>query len=185
LSSAAASTLSRRYAAAIAAYKTGRVLTSNWAVNNLGSKELEQLHKETGNQLRIEYIKNSSVAFFYMNTSVAPFDNPKLRQAVNLAIGRQCSTRPGADLQEQLKKIGIDLTIKLVDSATGFQRSGGRRPMPNGRTSRTAQSRIAILRKMEDFLILEDPGGSAMSYRTSQGWIFNEKVRRIHVSASQ
>ena len=45
--------------------------------------------------------------------------------------------------------------------------------------------RIAILRKMEDFLILEDPGGSAMSYWTSVGWIFNERVRGIHASASQ
>ncbi len=74
---------------AIAAYKTGRVLTSNWAVNNLSSKELEQLKKEAGDKLRIEYIKNSGVFFFYMNTSVAPFDNPKVRQAVNLAIDRQ------------------------------------------------------------------------------------------------
>ena len=71
------------------AFKTGRVLTSNWAVSNLNSRELEQLEKEAGDQLRIEYIKNSGVAFFYMNTSAAPFDNPKVRQAVNLMIDRQ------------------------------------------------------------------------------------------------
>ena len=74
---------------AIAAFKTGRVLTSNWAVSNLSSKELEQLEKEAGDQIRVEYIKNSGVAFFYMNTGAAPFDNPKVRQAVNLALDRQ------------------------------------------------------------------------------------------------
>ena len=288
---------------AIAAFKTGRVLTSNWAVSNLNSRELEQLEKEAGDQIRIEYIKNSGVAFFYMNTSAAPFDNPKVRQAVNLVIDRQALLEtfgvPGKDslgpplgvgmwfsrsaeeiarlpgwrqldgkkhpddiarakalmaeaghpngfhaemmvrqvvqfpdqapiYKEQLKKIGIDLTIKLVDSATGFQRylkgdwvcaaQGsanfqaepdallGRMWMPTGTWARYARSvppqwwqeayaqqageqdrakRIAILRKMEDFLILEDPGGSAMSYWTSVGWIFNERVRGIHASASQ
>ena len=288
---------------AIAAFKTGRVLTSNWAVSNLNSRELEQLEKEAGDQLRIEYIKNSGVAFFYMNTSAAPFDNPKVRQAVNLMIDRQALLEtfgvPGKDslgpplgvgmwfsrsaeeiarlpgwrqldgkkhpddiatakalmaeaghpngfhaemmvrqvvqfpaqapiYKEQLKKIGIDLTIQLVDSATGFQRylkgdwvcaaQGsanfqaepdallGRMWMPTGTWARYARSvppqwwqeayaqqageqdrakRIAILRKMEDFLILEDPGGSAMSYWTSVGWIFNERVRGIHASASQ
>jgi len=288
---------------AIAAYKTGRVLTSNWAVNNLSSKELEQLNKEAGDKLRIEYIKNSGVFFFYMNTSVAPFDNPKVRRAVNLAIDRQPLVEtfgvPGLDTlgpplgvgmwfsrsaeeiaklpgwrqlngkkhpddiakakallaeaghadgfkaeimvrqvvqypdqaqiyKEQLKQIGIDLDIKLVDSATGFQRylrgdwvcaaQGsanflvqpdalfGRMWMPTGTWARFARSvppkwwqeayveqasekdrakRIAILRKMEDFLIFEDPGGSAMSYWSSQGWIFNKKLQGIHASASQ
>ncbi len=288
---------------AIAAYKTGRVLTSNWAVNNLNSKELAQLEKEAGDILRIEYIKNSGVAFFYMNTSAPPFDNPKVRQAVNLAIDRQSLletfglpgldslgpalcvgmwfSRPAEEIaklpgwrqlngkkhpedlekarallaeaghpngfkaemmvrqvvqypdqapiyKEQLKKIGIDLTIRLVDSATGFQRylrgdwvcaaQGsanflvapdallGRMWMPTGTWARYARSvppkwwqeafmrqagepdrekRIAILRKMEDFLILEDPGGSAISYWASQGWIFNRKLHGIHAAASQ
>ena len=288
---------------AIASYKTGRILTSNWAVNNLSSKELEQLHKEAGDKLRIEYIKNSGVFFFYMNTSAAPFDNPKVRQAVNLAIDRQPLLEtfgvPGLDnlgpalgvgmwfsrsveeiaklpgwrqlngqkhpddiakakallaeaghpdgfavelmvrqvvqypdqapiYKQQLKQIGIDLNIKLVDSATGFQRylrgdwvcaaQGsanflvapdalfGRMWMPTGTWARYARStppkwwqedyarqasepdrdkRIAILRKMEDFLILEDPGGSAITYWGSQGWIFNKKVKGIHASASQ
>ena len=74
---------------AIAAYKTGRVLMSNWAVNNLSNKEAGQLQKEAGDKLRVEYIRNAAFFFFFMNTSVAPFDNPKVRQAVNLALDRQ------------------------------------------------------------------------------------------------
>src|SRR5258708_17898907 len=182
---------------AIAAYKTGRVLETNWPVTNLSSKEAAQLQKEAGDELRIEYIHNSGMFFFFMNTSIAPFDNPKVRQAANLAIDRHALLNtfgvPGLDslgpplgvgmwfsksadeidrlpgwrqvngqkhpddiakakallaeaghpngfkaemmvrqvvafpdqapiYKEQLKKIGIDLSIKLVDSATGFQR---------------------------------------------------------------
>ena len=102
---------------AIAAYKTGRVLTSNWAVNNLSSKELEQLQKEAGDQLRIEYIKNSGVAFFYMNTSAAPFDNPKVRQAGqpgdrppvparNVRGAREGQPRPAAGRRDVVQPLG-------------------------------------------------------------------------------
>jgi ABC-type transport system substrate-binding protein len=130
--------------------------------------------------------------------------------------------------KEQLKKIGIEIDIKLVDSATGFQRylqgdwvcapQGsanflvgpdaifGRIWMPEGTWARYARSvppqwwqeayvqqagerdrekRAAILRKMEDFLIFEDPGGSAIAYWGSANWIFNKKVEGIHVGVSQ
>ena len=288
---------------AIGAYKTGRVLETNWPVTNLSSKEVVQLQKEAGDRLRVEFIENAAVAFFFMNTSAPPFDNPKVRQAVNLAIDRQSLLEtfgvPGLDslgpplgvgmwfsrsadeiaqlpgwrrlngrkhpedlaeagalmaeagypsgfkaemmvrqvvqypdqapiYKEQLKKIGIDLSIKLVDSATGFQRylrgdwvcapQGsanflvrpdalfGRMWMPKGTWARYARfvppqwwqeayaqqageqdrdKRVAILRKMEDFLILEDPGGSAMAYWNAANWIFNNKIAGIHASASQ
>src|SRR5438132_3637993 len=74
---------------AIAAYKTGRVLMTNWAVTDLSNKEARQLEKEAADKLRVEYIRNAIFFFFFMNTSVAPFDNPKVRQAVNLALDRQ------------------------------------------------------------------------------------------------
>ena len=182
---------------AIAAYKTGRVLMTNWPVTNLSNKEATQLQAEEKGKLRVEYVLNAAFFFFFMNTSVAPFNNPKVRQAVNLALDRQALFNifgvPGLDTlapplgtgtwfgrtageiaqlpgwrqlngakhpediakaktllaeaghpngfeaemmvrqvvefpdqavvyKEQLKKIGIEATIKLVDSATGFQR---------------------------------------------------------------
>jgi peptide/nickel transport system substrate-binding protein len=182
---------------AIAAYKTERVLMGNWGVNNLSNKEAHQLEQEAKDSLRVEYIKNAAFFFFFMNTSKPPFDNPKVRQAVNLALDRHALFDtfgvPGLDTlapplgtgtwfgrtaeeiaqlpgwrqlngqkhpddiakakallaeashpdgfkaemmvrqvvefpdqapvyKEQLKKIGIDLTLKLEDSATGFQR---------------------------------------------------------------
>jgi ABC-type transport system substrate-binding protein len=73
---------------AIAAYKTGRVMMTTWPVTNLSNKEAIQLEQEAADRLRVEYIKNAAFFFFFMNTSVAPFDNPKVRQAVNLALDR-------------------------------------------------------------------------------------------------
>ena len=287
---------------AIAAYKTGRVLMTNFAVTNLSNKEAVQLEKEAEDKLRVEYIRNAVFFFFFMNTSVAPFDNPKVRQAVNLALDRQALFNtfgvPGLDTlapplgkgtwfgrtaeeiallpgwrqldgakhpddiakakallaeagypdgfkaemmvrqvvefpdqaviyKEQLKKIGIEATLKLEDSATGFQRylkgdwvmapQGsahytiepdavlGRVWMPEGTWARYARSvppkwwqeaytqqageanrdkRKAILRKMEDHLLLEDPGCSAVTYWTARSWVMNKKIKGIHASGS-
>jgi ABC-type transport system substrate-binding protein len=129
--------------------------------------------------------------------------------------------------KEQLKKIGIEATIKLEESATGFQRymrgdwvmgvqaSGnfilapdailGKTWMPTGNFASIARSvppqwwqdayiqqagerdrdkRKAILRKMEDFLIFEDPGGCAVAYWSARNWIFNNRLKGIHASGS-
>ena len=287
---------------AIAAYKTGRVLETNWPVTNLSNKEAVQLQKEAADVLRIEYVRNGIIFFLFMNTSKPPFDNPKVRQAVNLAIDRQAMLNtfgvPGLDslgpplgvetwfgrtaeevaqlpgwrqlngakhpddiamakallaeaghpdgfkaemmvrqaveypdqaviYKEQLKKIGIEATIKLEESATGFQRymrgdwvmgvqaSGnfilapdailGKTWMPTGNFASIARSvppqwwqeayiqqagerdrdkRKAILRKMEDFLIFEDPGGCAVAYWSARNWIFNNRIKGIHASGS-
>ncbi len=286
---------------AIAAYKTGRVLMTNVAITNLSNKEAVQLEKES-KELRVDYIKNAAFFFFFMNTSAAPFDNPKVRQAVNLALDRQAmfsifgvagfdtlapplgsgswfgrtaeeiALLPGwrqlngakhpddiakakallaeaghpdgfkAEMlvrqvvefpdqavvyKEQLKKIGLDLTIKLEESATGFARylkgdwvcaaQGGahfviepdailgRNWMPAGTWAKYSRNvppqwwqeaytqqageankdkRKAILRKMEDHLILEDPGGSAVMYATARSWVINKKIKGIHAAGS-
>src|SRR5262245_41295721 len=73
---------------AIAAYKTGRVQMTNWPVTNLSNKEAEQLQAEEKGKLRVEYVRNAAFFFFFMNTSKPPFDNPKVRQAINLALDR-------------------------------------------------------------------------------------------------
>ena len=287
---------------AIAAYKTERVLMTNFGVTNLSNKEATRLEREEKDKLRVEYIRNAAFFFFFMNTSKAPFDNPKVRQAVNLALDRQALFatfgEPGLDTlapplgtgtwfgrtpseiaelpgwrqlngkkhpddiakakallaeaghpdgfkaemmirqvvefpdqaviyKEQLKKIGIEASLKLVDSATGFQRylqgdwvmapQGsahfamgpdalfGRNWMPDGTWATYARSvppkwwqeaytqqagetnrekRKAILRKMEDFLILEDPGGCAVTYWTARSWVINKKVKGIHAKGS-
>jgi ABC-type transport system substrate-binding protein len=287
---------------AISAYKTARVLETNWPQTNLSNRDAVQLQKEAADVLRVEYVKNALIFFFYMNTSKPPFDNPKVRQAVNLALYRQPVLEtfgvPGLDAlgpplgvgtwfgrtaeeiaqlpgwrqlngakhpddiakakqllaeaghpdgfatelmvrqalgypnqavvyKEQLKKIGIEATIEVVESATGFQRyikgdwvtavqaSGnyivgpdailGKNWMPKGDFAlwarsvppnwwqddyarqageRNREKRKAILRKMEDFLIFEDPGGCAVAYWAAVNWIFNKRINGIHASGS-
>ncbi len=287
---------------AIAAYKTGRVMMTNWPVTNLSNKEAIQLETEAKDTLRVDYIKNAAFSFFFMNTSAAPFDNPKVRQAVNLALDRQALFSifgvPGFDTlapplgtgswfgrtaeeiaqlpgwrqlngakhpddiakakallaeaghpdgfkaemmvrqvvefpdhavvyKEQLKKIGIDITIKLEESATGFTRylkgdwvcapQGsahfviepdavlGRVWMPEGTWATYARyappqwwqeaytrqagepdrdKRKAILRKMEDYLIFEDPGSSAVMYWSARSWVMNKGIKGIHAAGS-
>ena len=44
--------------------------------------------------------------------------------------------------------------------------------------------RKAILRKMEDHLLLEDPGCSAVTYWTARSWVMNEKIKGIHARGS-
>ena len=44
--------------------------------------------------------------------------------------------------------------------------------------------RKAILREMEDHLILEDPGGCAVMYWSARSWVMNKKIKGIHAAGS-
>lgn len=46
------------------------------------------------------------------------------------------------------------------------------------------KKRKAILRKMEDYLIFEDPGGCAVVYWSAANWIFSNRIKGIHASGS-
>ena len=286
----------------IAAYKTEQVLMTNWGITQLSNKEAAQLASEETGRLRVEFIQNCCFFFFFMNTSKEPFTDPRVRQAVNLALDRRALYdtfgAPGIDTlgpalgsgtwfgrtqeeiaelpgwrelngekhpddiarakellaeagypdgfdvdmmvrqvvefpdqavmeKEDLKKIGINATIGLQDSGTGFKRyldgdwimatQGsahflpepdaifGRTFMPAGSWARYArysppqwfqdayveqagepdqEKRKAILLKMEDFLIHEDPGCCPITYWTARNWVFNTKIKGIHRSGS-
>jgi len=72
---------------AIAAYKTGQVLTTNW-ISNLTPKEARKLDEEMDN-LSVFWGGPTGGLHIHMNTTVAPFDDYRVRQAVQLAIHRQ------------------------------------------------------------------------------------------------
>jgi len=72
---------------AIAAYKTGQILTTNW-ISNLTPKEARKLDDEMDN-LSVHWGGPTGGLHIHMNTTKAPFDQWQVRQAVQLAIHRQ------------------------------------------------------------------------------------------------
>ncbi len=73
---------------AIAAFKTGQVLTSNQAITNLNPLEAQRLDQEMDN-LTVHWGGPGGANHIYMNTNKAPFDNANVRKAVHLALYRQ------------------------------------------------------------------------------------------------
>ena len=83
---------------AIAAYKTGQILTTNW-ISNMTPKEARKLDEEMDN-LTVHWGGPTGGLHLYMNTAIAPFDDWRVRQAINLAIYRQpiiATTSGGSD----------------------------------------------------------------------------------------
>ena len=72
----------------IAAFKTGQVLTSNWAITNMSSLEAQRLDQEMDN-LTVHWGGPTSAVNLFMNTAKAPFDDANVRKAVHLALYRQ------------------------------------------------------------------------------------------------
>ena len=72
---------------AIAAYKTGQILTTSW-ITNMTPKEAAKLDEEMDN-LTVHWGGPTGYLAVHMNTTKAPFDDWRVRQAVILALHRQ------------------------------------------------------------------------------------------------
>ena len=75
--------------AAIAAYKTEQVLMGNAALTNLNITEMERLADEERDRLNVHFAGPRGMHGIVINTTRAPFDNVKVRQALHLAVYRQ------------------------------------------------------------------------------------------------
>src|SRR5205807_10394081 len=86
---------------------------------------------EEKGKLRVEYVRNAVFFFFFMNTSVAPFNNPKVRQAVNLALDRQALFNtfgvPGLDTLAPPLGTGtwFGRTAEAITQLPGWRRLNG------------------------------------------------------------
>ena len=102
-------------AAAIAAYKTEQILTSNFAVNNLSSREALQLQEDEQDKLSVYFMPNVTFFGLLMNTTVEPFNDVKVRKAIDLALYRQPVVETFGG--------GIDVMGPAMGSDTWFGRS--------------------------------------------------------------
>jgi ABC-type transport system substrate-binding protein len=93
--------------------------------------EAARLQEEGKDRLRVEFIPNCCFFFFFMNTSVAPFNNPKVRQAVNLALHRQALLKtfgaPGLDTLAPPLGVGtwFGRTVEEVAQLPGWRELNG------------------------------------------------------------
>ena len=72
----------------IAAFKTEQILTQNQSIDNLSSIEALKLDEEMDN-LTVHWTGPAQAFYVFMNTSVAPFDDVRVRKAMHLALHRQ------------------------------------------------------------------------------------------------
>ncbi|MBI3031652.1 MAG: ABC transporter substrate-binding protein [Candidatus Rokubacteria bacterium] len=83
-------------AAQLTAAKTGRIMLSPvWPL--LTKSQAEELKAARGDEVEISKVSINIIATVQMNLSKAPFNNPDIRRAVNLAIDRQELVAKGLD----------------------------------------------------------------------------------------
>ncbi len=72
---------------AIANYKTGQLLVSSWAATQLSNEEVNDLVAST-DDLNVHFIPNGTQIGLVMNTTVEPFDDPRVRRAISVVLDR-------------------------------------------------------------------------------------------------
>ena len=73
---------------AIGAYRTGQVLMTNWPVTNLSNAEVIQLRESETDTLDVYLIPGSAFNGTLINTTIEPFNDVRVRQAMHLAVDR-------------------------------------------------------------------------------------------------
>jgi peptide/nickel transport system substrate-binding protein len=72
----------------IAAFKTSQVMLSSWTISNLANREVAKLDEESP-EVTGYFTPPNNVWRLTLNTRKAPLDDPRVRQAINLAVHRQ------------------------------------------------------------------------------------------------
>jgi len=76
-------------ASIVAAFAAEQVLMTNGNVDNLGSIESKQFLDDHGDRYNVHFMSPAGAYHVMMNTEQRPFDDPRVRRAIILAINRQ------------------------------------------------------------------------------------------------
>ena len=73
----------------VAAFAAEEVLMTNGNVDNMGSIESKQFMDDHGDKYNVYFVGPAGAYHVMMNTEQKPFDDPRVRRAIMLAINRQ------------------------------------------------------------------------------------------------
>ena len=73
----------------IAAFASEQVLMSVGNVDNMGSIESKQFLDDYGDRYNVYFVGPAGAYHLMFNTEKTPFDDPRVRKAINLAVNRQ------------------------------------------------------------------------------------------------
>ena len=73
----------------VAAFAAEQVLMTNGNVDNMGSIESKQFLEDHGDRYNVYFVGPAGAYHVMFNSSKKPFDDPRVRKAINLAINRQ------------------------------------------------------------------------------------------------
>ena len=115
-----------------AAYKTGQVLMPNWNVTHLNNKESVLIAEETKDVLTLVAAPNYAFIGLLINATVEPFDDIRVRQALNLAMWRQPFVElfgAGAEIDNQAPAMGAGTwfgrTPEEISNLPGYRELNG------------------------------------------------------------
>ena len=73
----------------VAAFAAEQVLMTNGNVDNMGSIESKQFLDDHGDRYNVYFVGPAGMYHVMMNTTKKPFDDPRVRRAIILAVNRQ------------------------------------------------------------------------------------------------
>jgi peptide/nickel transport system substrate-binding protein len=72
----------------VAAFAAEQVLMTNGNVDNMGSIESKQFLDDHGDRYNVYFVGPAGMYHVMMNTTKKPFDDPRVRRAIILAVNR-------------------------------------------------------------------------------------------------
>ena len=118
--------------AIFAAFKAGQVLSHAHPSSNLSNADNEKLAQEMRGRGTVHFAGPIGIIWTHVNTNKAPFDDPKVRKALHLAIYRQEMIQIFSNGRDQLGApfqpgTTYGLTIEEIEQLPGYRELDGKK----------------------------------------------------------